>query len=135
MLGLVQTIRKLSTTQVLIAICLALVILISVSEAFYQTPLECKSKEFHATYAFTLDDLSGPCTYMQRVTSSLTVYFVEPFALFWPVTLALLVILFASAVRHKGLRSADWCLLSAGLCVLLGFSLLAYCFFTIVNAL
>jgi|GEM_PF-5318996 len=124
---------KIATPQILVGICLALVSLIIVSEAFNHTPNECNSSEFHPTYAFTLQDLSGPCTYLQRVTSSLEVYFLEPLALGWPLVLTMLIILMTSRIRHKGLRPADWELLRGCTSILLGLSLLACIFFTIVH--
>lgn len=86
-----------------ICICVLIAAMLLV-EAGRPVPEACNRDSWNAVY-IGWDDNAGPCTYPQRATSGLFMFFVFPLFLVWPGTLFTIAYIFYHVIRY---RSIQW---------------------------
>lgn len=96
--------------KIIISVLIGLVVLavgtIFIYESQQPTPSECSSEQWNATYIY-MDEGAGPCTYLQRVTSSLSHALLFPVLFMWPILLCLFAYIMFSLVKYRSFKSVD----------------------------
>lgn len=97
-----RTMKRTTLLKAIATVTGLIVAVILVSEAFNSPKIQCTYQGYQQLY-IGWDDFAGPCTYVQRVTSSLFMFMIFPFGFLFPVTLAAVIYAITGFVRHKRL--------------------------------